>query len=183
MSEVVIGGIFGLGGALLGGFLGYAGSMKSAKKAIEANRKKDNYEIERSDLDTRIRSMSGLRRACDSYLRIGFISRDPKVMSAMFRELVIGISDVLAETPWVFEPEIFRKAEDQLKSSLCMVEATFNDEVRPLLGPDLPAILDDTHKAALALKKDVEDLRSLAESRLYQLIDERNILMKQGIPR
>ena len=185
MSEVVTGiiafGAAALGG-VLGGVLGYRGSMNAAREAIEENRKKDSFEITKGDLETRIRGLSILRRECDSYLRAGYKQGDPKALASTFRGLVVGISDALVETPWVFSHDM-ENLELDMKRSLSLIEGAFNKEVRPLieelLGLDTQGVYQRALEESRALDKNIKDMRSLAESERNLLIEEHKNLLQQ----
>jgi hypothetical protein len=165
-----------------GAAVGFIGALIATNRSIRANWKRDNFLIAKDSLETQIRSLSRLEQACDSYLRSGYFPGDPKRISLVMRELVIGICNVLAETPWAFSGEI-REQQTQLKRHLSVVEAVFNDEVRPLLGQDLPSACHNAHEAAHALHTVVDSVASSAKNELKRLLDERNILMEKGIPK
>ena len=182
MTEQVITNLVTAVAAIIGAAVGFLGAIISANRSIEANRKQTNFQIKKDDLETRVRNLSSLKRACNSYRRVSFISGDTKIISPQLRELVIGICDVLEETPWVFSDSI-REVEAELERDLCQVEATFNDEVRPLLGQNTSKICEDARKAARTLEQNVKNMRSLASKELATLLERRAILVQQGIPK
>ena len=163
------------GAGLFGALIGFIGSWLVGNRSIEANRKKDNFQITKDALEARIASLSRIENTSSSlYLEFGQDQPSGAKIRTIGKEHVRVLCEVIAENHWGLSDEVM-KLVNELRKSACIL--TF------LTNPSPEEEEKKVYEEFGNIQKNEQELHTLVDSKLNQLLEEHKLLIQQGIPK
>lgn len=107
MTEQVITNLITAGAALTGAVVGALGTLVVTKRTVEANRKRENFQIRKSDYESRMQAVAGIRMFGHAYWLTGVIT--PGDVWDRTKKTAEAICSCIGGSPWLFD-EAIRKS-------------------------------------------------------------------------